>query len=61
MKHTTIAALALTLVFVGYQQVSSMDDKMEKPMEKMVEKTARLSLPADASGARNRISKKSTA
>ena len=37
MKNTIIAALVLIAVFVGYQQVRSMDDKMEKPMDKMVE------------------------
>jgi peptide methionine sulfoxide reductase msrA/msrB len=37
MKNTTIAALVLIAVFFGYQQASSMDDKMEKPMDKMVE------------------------
>jgi len=37
MKNATIAALVLISVFFGYQQVRSMDDKMEKPMDKMVE------------------------
>ncbi len=37
MKHATIAALVLISVFIGYQQVRSMDDKMENPMNKMVE------------------------
>ena len=36
-KNTIIAALVLIAVFFGYQQVRSMDDKMEKPMDKMVE------------------------
>ena len=39
MKHAAIAALVLISVFMGYQQVRSMDEKMEKPMEKMVENT----------------------
>jgi peptide methionine sulfoxide reductase msrA/msrB len=34
MKTTIIALLALTAVFFGYQQVRSMDAKMEKPMDK---------------------------
>ena len=34
MKMTIIALLALTAVFFGYQQVRSMDAKMEKPMDK---------------------------
>ena len=37
MKTTIVAALVLIAVFFGYQQVRSMDDKMEKPMDKMVE------------------------
>ena len=37
MKNTMIAALVLIAVFIGHQQVRSMDDKMEKPMNKMVE------------------------
>ena len=37
MKNATIATLVLIAVFFGYQQVRSMDDKMEKPMDKMVE------------------------
>ncbi len=37
MKHTIIASLVLAAVFVGYQQVRSMDAKMEKPMDKMAE------------------------
>ncbi len=37
MKHAVVAALVLIAVFFGYQQVRSMDDKMEKPMGKMVE------------------------
>ena len=37
MKNTMIAALVLIAVFFGYQQVRSMDEKMEKPMDKMVE------------------------
>ena len=37
MKNTIVAALVLIAVFFGYQQVRSMDDKMEKPMDKMVE------------------------
>jgi peptide methionine sulfoxide reductase msrA/msrB len=37
MKHTFVAALVLIAVFFGYQQVRSMDDKMEEPMDKMVE------------------------
>ena len=37
MKNATIAALVLISVFFGYRQVRSMDDKMEKPMDKMVE------------------------
>ena len=37
MKHTIVAALVLIAVFFGYQQVRSMDDKMEEPMDKMVE------------------------
>ena len=39
MKNTIVAALVLIAVFFGYQQVRSMDDKMEEPMEKMVEHT----------------------
>jgi peptide methionine sulfoxide reductase msrA/msrB len=39
MKKTIIASLVLTAVFLGYQQVRSMDDKMEKPMTKMAEHT----------------------
>jgi peptide methionine sulfoxide reductase msrA/msrB len=39
MKKTIIASLVLTAVFFGYQQVRSMDDKMEKPMDKMAEHT----------------------
>ena len=39
MKNTMIASLVLVAVFFGYQQVRSMDDKMEKPMNKMVEHT----------------------
>ena len=37
MKNTIIAALVLIAVFFGYRQVRSMDDKMEKPMDNMVE------------------------
>lgn len=37
MKNTIAAALVLIAVFFGYQQVRSMDDKMEGPMDKMVE------------------------
>ena len=37
MKNATIAALVLIAVFFGYQQVRSMDDKMEIPMDEMVE------------------------
>ncbi len=37
MKNATIAALVLIAVFFGYRQVRSMDDKMEKPMDKMVD------------------------
>jgi peptide methionine sulfoxide reductase msrA/msrB len=39
MKHTIIASLVLAAVFIGYQQVRSMDDTMEKPMDKMAENT----------------------
>ena len=39
MKNTIIAAIVLAAVFFGYQQVRSMDDKMEKPMNKMAEHT----------------------
>ena len=39
MKNTIIAAIVLAAVFFGYQQVRSMDDKMEKPMNKMPEHT----------------------
>ena len=39
MKNTIVAALVLIAVFFGYQQVRRMDDKMEEPMEKMVEHT----------------------
>lgn len=39
MKKTIIASLVLAAVFFGYQQVRSMDDKMEKPMDKMAEHT----------------------
>ena len=34
MKTTIIASLALIVVIFGYQQVRSMDDKMEKTMDK---------------------------
>jgi peptide methionine sulfoxide reductase msrA/msrB len=37
MKNATIAALVLIAIFFGYRQVRSMDDKMEKPMDKMVD------------------------
>ncbi len=37
MKNATIATLVLIAVFFGYQQVRSMDDKMENPMDEMVE------------------------
>nr|WP_319407882.1 peptide-methionine (R)-S-oxide reductase MsrB [uncultured Desulfosarcina sp.] len=37
MKNTIVAALVLIAIFFGYQQVRSMDEKMEKPMDKMVE------------------------
>nr|WP_319258017.1 peptide-methionine (R)-S-oxide reductase MsrB [Desulfosarcina sp.] len=37
MKNTIVAALVLIAVFFGYQQVRSMDDKMENPMNEMVE------------------------
>ena len=39
MKYTIIASLVLAAVFFGFQQVRSMDDKMEKPMNKMAENT----------------------
>ncbi|BBO81584.1 peptide-methionine (S)-S-oxide reductase [Desulfosarcina ovata subsp. sediminis] len=39
MKRTIIAILALAAVFFGYQQVRSMDEKMEPPMDKMSENT----------------------
>ena len=39
MKHTIIASLVLAAVFIGYQQVRSMEDKMEKPMDRMAENT----------------------
>jgi methionine-S-sulfoxide reductase len=39
MKNTMIAALVLIAVFIGYQQVRSTDDKMEKPMNEMAEHT----------------------
>ena len=39
MKHAMLASLVLATVFLGYQQVRSMDDKMEKPMDKMAEHT----------------------
>lgn len=39
MKHAILATLVLAAVFLGYQQVRSMDDKMEKPMDKMAENT----------------------
>ena len=39
MKKTMITVLALVAVFVGYQQVRSMDQKMEQPMEKMTANT----------------------
>jgi peptide methionine sulfoxide reductase msrA/msrB len=35
MKNTIVAALVLIAIFFGYQQVRSMDDKMENPMDKM--------------------------
>uniref|UniRef100_UPI003564FB91 peptide-methionine (S)-S-oxide reductase MsrA n=1 Tax=Desulfosarcina sp. TaxID=2027861 RepID=UPI003564FB91 len=37
MKNTIVAVLVLIAVFFGYQQVRSMDNEMEKPMDKMVE------------------------
>lgn len=37
MKNSIVAALVLIAVFFGYQPVRSMDDKMENPMDKMVE------------------------
>ncbi|BBO68465.1 peptide-methionine (S)-S-oxide reductase [Desulfosarcina alkanivorans] len=39
MKKMIIASLVLAAVLIGYQQVRSMDDKMEKPMDKMAEHT----------------------
>lgn len=39
MKSTMIAALVLIAIFIGYQKVRSMDDKMEKPMDKIAEHT----------------------
>ena len=39
MKTTIIAIVALTAVFFGYQQVRSMDDKMERPMDKLTANT----------------------
>ena len=39
MKYTILASLILATVLLGYQQVRSMDDKMEKPMNKMAENT----------------------
>ncbi len=39
MKNTVISALVLAVVFFGYQQVASMDAKMEKPMDKIAEHT----------------------
>ena len=35
MKNTIVAVLVLIAVFFGYQQVRSMDDKMENPMDTM--------------------------
>jgi peptide methionine sulfoxide reductase msrA/msrB len=37
MKNTIVTALVLIAVFFGYQQVRSMEDKMEEPMNTMVE------------------------
>jgi len=37
MKNIIIAALVLTAVFIGYRQVRGMDNKMDTPMDKMVE------------------------
>ncbi|HSO19384.1 MAG TPA: peptide-methionine (R)-S-oxide reductase MsrB [Desulfosarcina sp.] len=40
MKKSIVASLVLAALFLGYQQVRSMDDnKMEKPMDKMTEDT----------------------
>jgi peptide methionine sulfoxide reductase msrA/msrB len=39
MKYAIIASLVLAAVLVGYQQVRSMDAKMEKPMVNMSENT----------------------
>jgi peptide methionine sulfoxide reductase msrA/msrB len=39
MKTTTIAIVALTAVFFGYQQVRSMDDKRENPMDQLTVNT----------------------
>ena len=39
MKKAIMASLFPVVVFFGYQQVGSMDDKMEKPMDTMTEQT----------------------
>ncbi len=39
MKKAIMAALVPVVVFFGYQQVGSMDNKMEKPMDTMTEQT----------------------
>jgi len=39
MKQIILASLVLAAFFLGTQQVRSMDDKMEKPMDKMAEHT----------------------
>ncbi len=39
MKNTIIATIVLAAVFFGYQQVRSMDTKMEKPVNAMVQHT----------------------
>jgi peptide methionine sulfoxide reductase msrA/msrB len=37
MKYTILASLFLATVLLGYQQVRSMDNKMEQPMDKMAD------------------------
>jgi peptide methionine sulfoxide reductase msrA/msrB len=39
MKYTILASLILATVLLGYQQVRSMDNKMERPMDKMADNT----------------------
>jgi peptide methionine sulfoxide reductase msrA/msrB len=39
MKYTILASLILAAVLLGYQQVRSMDNKMEQPMDKMADNT----------------------